>query len=202
MAFSPGTGQKTNFLASLRRTMQYGWWGAVDEATQFGQPPTLLNGEFITQINPANTGVINLLGADVNGQLAFPAQVSIALTSAQILALNATPVALIAAPGAGFAIVLNSIIISMTRTATAYAAGSTVAPVYHGATTPLVAAAFPIALFTTGGAGIETRLATPVAASTLAATANTGVDLIATGSAFTTGTGTAKVYVSYTIVAL
>src|SRR5690349_7511980 len=47
----------------------------------------------------------------------------VSLTSAQILALNSTPVTLIPAPGAGLVISVEEIVFTMARTATAYAAG-------------------------------------------------------------------------------
>lgn len=68
MSFSPAK-QKTNFMASLRRTMQYGWFGDISEATQFAQPPTILNGEFVTAINAANTGVVNIVGVNSSDEV-------------------------------------------------------------------------------------------------------------------------------------
>lgn len=197
MSFSPN-GKDRNFMASLRRTVDYGWFGD-NAAFQFGQAPTLMPGEFVTQINPTNTGVVNLLGADANGQSVTPMQVSIPITSAQILTLFSAPVSLVAAPGAGFALVVDQLVIEMNRTSTAYTGGGAVGPVYHGSTTA-VTAVMAAADVTTGGAGQIIRALGNNIAGGPAVLVNTGIDLAAATANFAAGTGTMKVFISYSIV--
>jgi hypothetical protein len=96
--------------------------------------------------------------------------IQVALSSAQILALSATPVSLIPAPGAGEIVIVDSILFKMVRTATAYANG--------GAAYAHVA-------------GIEASI-TPVA--------NAAVIVTNATAPFITGTGTAQVSVRYRIV--
>lgn len=202
MSFNPATGQKMNYMGSLRRTMQFAWWGEA-AALQFGQPPTLLNGEFITQVNPTNTGVISLLGADANGQPVTPLQTGITITSAQILTLNTAPVTIIPAPAAGQAIALNNLVIEMIRTATAYTGGGTVGPVYAGITGTYLTNQMAAADVTTAGAATVPRLLVPLdTAGGVLLAAATAVQLFAATANFAAGTGTMKVYAQYSIVTL
>lgn len=202
MSFSPN-GKDRNFMASMRRTVTYGWFGD-NSALQFGQPPTLMPGEFVTQINPTNTGVLNLLGADALGQAVTPMQTGIAITSAQILTLNTVPVTIIPAPAAGQAIVLDKLVIEMVRTATAYTGGGVVGPIYAGTVgTSLTANTMAAADVTTGGAGTVTRLLVASAvAGGLGITSATAVQLYAATANFAAGTGTMKVFAQYSIVTL
>lgn len=198
MSFRPG--KDTNGIASLRRTMQYGWWGE-NAALQFAQPPTLLSGEFVTQINPTNTGVVNLIGSDANGFTVTPLQNSITLSAAQIIAMNGTPVTLIPAPGAGFAIAVDSVVIEVNRTATAFTGGGPVNIVYHGSATAIVAPMLA-ANVTTGGAGQVILSLANNLTNGATVLANTAVDITNGTAAFAAGTGTAKVFLKYSIVTL
>lgn len=200
MSFSPG--KDRNMMAASRRPMAYGWFGD-NSAFQFAQPPTLMPGEYITQINPTNTGVLNLLGADALGQIVTPLQTGIAITSAQILTLNTVPVTIIPAPAAGQAIALEALVIEMVRTATAYTGGGTVGPVYAGITGTYLTNQMAAADVTTAGAATVVRLlaANDTAGGVLVASA-TAVQLFAATANFAAGTGTMKVYAKYSIVTL
>jgi hypothetical protein len=199
MSYSPG--KDRNFIASLKRTMDKLWWG-IDVSGR-AQAPDILSGEYILSGNNAQGGTVGLIGSDANDQVVFPLQTSIAITSAQILALNTTPVQLIPAPGAGFAIALEALVLEMTRTSTQYTGGGAVGPVYAGATGTFLTANQMAAADVTGTAGSVTRLlgmGSPSGGVSL--TANTAVQLFAGTGNFAAGTGTMKAFVVYSIVTL
>jgi hypothetical protein len=185
--------------------MQYGWFGNTGESTQFGQPPTILNGEFVTAINAANTGVVNIIGVDANNNVVFAdgstlSAATVSLTAANIIAMNGAPVSILAAPGAGKAIVVKQILFEMTRTSTAFTGGGTVEFDYHGSSiahTGTIAAAV-----VTGGAGSQNVVLGNASATALTVPANLGIDITNGSTAFAAGTGTAKVQIWYSIVTL
>jgi len=119
---------------------------------------------------------------------------SIPLSSAQILALNATPVTLVAAPGAGKTIIVQDVLFTMTTTATAYASGGNVTFQYSGgnAVTNNVASTVVTAA---AGTSYTVRQAIDVTAAV-----NTALTVTNATGAFTTGTGTALINVCYRIV--
>lgn len=126
--------------------------------------------------------------------------VSFAISSANILAMFGTPVNLIAAPPAGYAIVVNNVLFTMTRTATAYANGGVVSFVYTGGAVAVATGTVPAATIT-GAAGTALTQLGPatVATGTVVPTA-TGVDITNATAAFITGTGTAVARISYSVV--
>lgn len=122
----------------------------------------------------------------------------VSLTSAQILALNATPVSLVAAPGTGKAIIVRGITLKMVTTATAYANGGALEFRYTNASGAKVSADIAAAVVTAGAgtsytsvAGVTTSL-TPVV--------NSAIVIDNATAPFITGTGTAVVTVSYDVV--
>lgn len=124
--------------------------------------------------------------------------VQVTLTSANILAMSATPVSLIAAPGAGKIIMVESILLKFVATATAYANGGAVEFRYTNASGAKVSADIAAAVITAGAgtsytsvAGVTTSL-TPVANAALVITNAT--------AAFITGTGAGVVTIIYRIV--
>ena len=195
--FSPG--KDRNFIAALKRTMDSAWYGA--DVSNRAQPPTILNGEYVTAVNAAGTGVVNLIGADAKGQTVFATDVAIPITSAQILTLNSAPVQLVPAPGAGKAIVVRELIIEMNRTATAYTGGGAVGPTYRGAATAVTAVMAAADLTTAGAAQVVRALANNIAGGP-AVVANAAIDLFAASADFAAGTGTMKVFVLYSILTL
>lgn len=198
--FTP-TGDR-NVFAAMKRVADAAWFGA--DTSRRAQIPNVLSGEYLTSVNKAASGTVALVGTDANDQVIYPLQSAIALSAAQIITLNTVPVTIIAAPGAGLSIVLEQVVIEMNRTATAFTGGGVVGPVYAGATgTLLTANSMAAADVTTGGAGQVTRLlsAGAPAGGTLI-TANTAVQLFAGTANFATGTGTMKVFVTYSLLTL
>jgi hypothetical protein len=124
------------------------------------------------------------------------------VTSANILAMFTTPVAILAAPGAGKAIVVDTILFEMTTTATAYASGGAVSFVYHGGSVASHSGTIPASVVTAGAGTSNTQLGSPTAANGTTVPANTGIDITNATGAFTTGTGTAKVQIWYSVVTL
>lgn len=124
-----------------------------------------------------------------------------AVTSANILAMNATPVNLIVAPPAGYAVIVNNILTVMTRTATAYANGGAVSFVYTGGAVAVHASSMPAATVTTGGAGVAlTQMGPAVATNGSVVPTATGVDITNATAAFITGTGTMRVFFNYSVI--
>lgn len=191
-----------NFIAAMKRTVDKLWFGA--DVSARAQMPLALSGEPIISGNAALSGTVALIGSDAKDQVAFPLQVGIALTAAQIITLNTVPVTLVAAPGAGQALVLEGIILEINRTATAFTGGGAVGPVYAGATgTFLTANQVAASDVTTGGAGQVNRFLTPASsAGGLSIPANTAIQLFAGTANFAAGTGTMKAFVTYSVVTL
>lgn len=135
---------------------------------------------------------VNTGTAVAGAQTGLVAQVS--LSSAQILALNATPITLVAAPGSGKAIVVEQIIFKMVTTATAYVSGGNVTFQYSGgnAVTNVI-----VAGVVTAGAGTSYTIREGI---DVTAAANTAVTITNATGAFTTGTGTAVVTIKYSII--
>lgn len=123
----------------------------------------------------------------------------VALTSAHILALNATPIELVAAPGAGKIISVEEIVLKMVRSATAYANGGALEFRYTNASGAKVTADIAAAVVTTGGAGTEYNIVRGVVTS-LTPVANAAIVADNATAAFITGTGTAVVTIKYRIV--
>lgn len=200
MAYTP-KGDR-NFIAAMKRVTDRLWFGS--DVSARAQAPLALSGEYLLSGNNALNGTVGLIGSDANDQVAYPMQAGITLTAAQIITLNTAPVTIVPAPGAGLSVVLEGIIIEMNRTATAFTGGGAVGPVYAGATgTFLTANQMAASDVTTGGAGQVTRYLTPASpAGGLAITPNTAIQLFAATANFAAGTGTAKVFVTYSVVTL
>lgn len=137
------------------------------------------------------------------GSLVLPANVlttkQVSLTFAQILALNATPVELVAAPGAGKVISVEEILFKMVRTGTAYANGGALEFRYTNASGAKVTADIAATVVTTGGAGTEYNIVRGVVTS-LTPVANAAIVVDNATAAFITGTGTAVVTIKYRVV--
>ena len=137
--------------------------------------------------------------AQTDPQLAQYAVVS--LNSTALLGLHTTPFSILAAPGTGFTYVVDNIVFEMNATSTAYAAGGAVTFVYHGGSTVVHTGSVAASIITaTGPTTTFTQLGPAVVAGGTTLATNTGIDATCATS-FTTGTGTAKVYIAYTIMA-
>lgn len=122
--------------------------------------------------------------------------ITVPLTSANLLAMNGAPVTVIPAPGAGKVIIIENVLFTMTRTATAYANGGTI--VLNYATGPVAAInTIAASVLTTAGAAVTQTVRDGIDA---AAVANDAI-VITNGSApFITGTGTASLNIKYRVV--
>lgn len=127
-------------------------------------------------------------------------QAKIALSSAEILALNATPKTLIPAPGTGKVIVVRGITLKMVTTATQYANGGALEFRYTNASGAKVTADIAAAVVTaaagtsyTSVAGVTTSLTNVV---------NSLISLNNATAAFITGTGTGVIGISFEILEL
>jgi hypothetical protein len=128
---------------------------------------------------------------------------TLALSAANIIAMYATPVAIVAAVP-GKAIVIDSMSFDITRTSTAFSGGGVVAVQYDStangagtATTATIAATV-----VTGAAGRTITARIPVVQSDIATASITGIGLYISNAtaAFAAGTGTASVKIAYHLV--
>lgn len=194
--------KERNFIAALKRPMDALWFGA--DVSNRAQAPNVLSGEYLLSGNKATSGTVGLIGSDANDQVGYPLQTGISLTAAQIITLNTVPVTLVPAPGVGLSLVIETLVLEMNRTATAFTGGGVIGPVYAGATgTFLTSNQMAASDVTTGGAGQVTRLlAAGVPAGGVLISPNTALQLFAATANFAAGTGTMKAYVTYSIITL
>lgn len=124
--------------------------------------------------------------------------VNVAVSSANFLALNGTPLPLIKAPGVGRVALVSSILFQMTRTGTAYANGGALEFRYTNGSGAKVSADIAAAVVTTGGAGVEYSHVAGIEAA-ITPVANAAIVLVAASADFITGTGTGKLSIGYRI---
>lgn len=124
----------------------------------------------------------------------------VSISSAQILQAFTTPVEIIPAPGAGKIIIVDDILFKYTHVSTSYVNNSTSAFKYGG-TSITFTATIPAAIFT--GSANASRLMKDSATSFVTDTCeNTSIVWYVNIENFTTGNGTAKIYIKYRIVTL
>ena len=126
-------------------------------------------------------------------------QATVQLSAANIIGMNATPVELVAAPGAGKALVFLGLVANVTRTATGFTGGGAVSAKYAGGADVMATIA---ATVITGAAGQTVTARTPADLSDLAIAAIEDKALVLTNAdaPFADGTGTAEVTVLYTTI--
>lgn len=129
---------------------------------------------------------------------------TVSLSAGNLVAMFTTPVSILAAPGAGYAILIDQWLFEMMRTGTAFTGGGTVNLRYHTTTSSIPhAGTVASSVVTTGGAGTSLIALGPnVGANGLVIPSNEGVDITNATAAFAAGTGTAKVFVRYRIIQL
>jgi hypothetical protein len=127
----------------------------------------------------------------------------VALTAANLIAMYAAPIEVVAAVP-GFNIIVDAVEFDITRTSTAFTGGGVVAVQYNStangggtATTATIAATV-----VTGAAGRTVTARIPVVQSDIATASITGIGLYISNAtaAFAAGTGTATVTVRYHLV--
>lgn len=157
------------------------------------------NSRILGQYSSANYTSDGVTGWFETCPIGVAAEVRVSLSSAQILALSATPVTLIPAPGAGKIIIVESIALQMTTTSTQYANGGALEFRYTNASGAKVSADIAAAVVTaaagtsyTSVAGVTTSLTNVV---------NSPVVVNNATAAFITGTGTGIFNIKYRVVA-
>lgn len=124
------------------------------------------------------------------------------LTAANIIAMNGTPITILAAPGTGKALIPALIMFEMTTTSTAFTGGGAVEFYYHGTTTNVVTGTIPASVVTAAAGTSYTLLGPAAATNGTTVLANTGIDITNATAAFAAGTGTAKIEILYNLISL
>lgn len=127
-------------------------------------------------------------------------EAEVALSSAQILALNATPVELVPAPGSGKVVIVRGITLKMVATATAYANGGALEFRYTNASGAKVTADIAAAVVTAGAGTSYTSVAGVT--TSLTNVVNSPIVVNNATAPFITGTGTAVVGISFEVLEL
>jgi hypothetical protein len=135
---------------------------------------------------------------DIQG---YPQSVEVSLSAANLIAMYATPVLLVPAVS-NKAIIVDSVEFVITRTATAFTGGGVVSVQYantaNGAGTSVQASTIAATVVTAGaGTTYSTRPPTTLSDVATASIQNIGLYISNQTAAFATGTGTAKVRVTY-----
>ena len=151
----------------------------------------------------AQNAVVTLMGVTV--VVVDPSLVTqvatVAVTSAQLKAMRATPVTIVAAPGAGKAIVDVRIHLQFKNGTTQYTLGGPVTFPYHGTAVLAHDAADAVAAATINAAAASNNMLAPISAGIKVPT-GLGIDMTAGVAEFATGNGTAIVTVWYRVVTL
>lgn len=153
------------------------------------------NSNVVLDVGPGKSVIVD---GTVTQNSVVKNSVQVALTAAQIIAMGTTPVSLIAAPGAGKAIIVDDITFKMVTTATAFTGGGAVEFRYTDASGAKVSADVAAAVVT-AGAGTSFTNVRGIEAS-LTAVANAAIVVRNPTAAFAAGTGTAVVSIDYHIV--
>jgi len=129
---------------------------------------------------------------------------TVSVTSADLLAINTTPLEIIPAPGVGKVISLESIVYSFTYNSVAYTGGNTLFPVWSGNTTNIFGdegnAAIANAIITATSSSVNRRSFSSGSVST-PMLSNTAIKLYSSGN-FATGNSTMKLFITYKIITL
>lgn len=166
------------------------------------------------QLQPVNGAPTDLFDVDQAGNISVLSglsqlsrqQARIPLTAAQLIAMYAAPVKLIAAPAANQALVVLSVEFEMTTTATAFTGGGIVLVQYgntaDGAGTAVHAGSIPATVITAAAGTSITGLWAASGANGLTIPAATGLYISCQTAPFAAGTGAAVVLVEYRVLTL
>lgn len=124
----------------------------------------------------------------------------VVLSAANIIAMNGAAVTIIAAPLAGLALIVESILFAMLPTATQFTGGGVVTFQYAGGAV-VHASSIPASVVTSASAS-NTYLAPNTQANGVTVLSATAITITNATAAFATGTGTAKVFIRYRTVVL
>lgn len=124
--------------------------------------------------------------------------VQVPLTAAQIIAMGTTPIALIAAPGAGKIIIVEAILFKAVRTSTAFTGGGAVEFRYTDASGQKISADVAAAMIT-GAAGTAYAHVAGIEAS-ITPVANAAIVITNATAAFAAGTGAVNISIKYRVV--
>lgn len=152
-----------------------------------------------TAVGAANTFLTDAAG---NGVLSWTAvsaatTATVSLSSADILALHTTPITLVAAPGSGKVIVVDTVTYSLTA-GVPYVSGGGL-EVYHDGLTNTLVNGTNTAQLNSATSTIWSK--NPNGTVSMGDASNKSVTL-STGTAYITGTGTLKVFVTYKTLTL
>lgn len=120
----------------------------------------------------------------------------VSLSAANIIAMNGTPVEIVAAPGSGKYLSVSKIIFEITRTATAFTGGGVTTFQYSGGAV-VHASSIPASVITGGAGRVITELNVNTQANGVTIPENTKLTITNGTGAFAAGTGTAKVKIWY-----
>jgi len=145
---------------------------------------------------PTADGVTNAMLSD---NVAHTIQVD--LSAADIIGMNATPVEIIASPGAGKALIVDEIVFVMTRTSTAFTGGGAVSFRYVTTTTSVPHAGTIASTVVTGAAGEQLLMLGPnVGTNGVTIPEDEAIEITNATAAFAAGTGTAKVHIRFRVL--
>lgn len=149
----------------------------------------------------AQTALMNL-GLIASGSDYSVQHKTVSLTAANLIAMYAAPVALVAAPGAGKSIVVAKVAFTITRTATAFTGGGAVIVQYaataNGAGTQALDSTLAAATVTgAAGSALSFRNGAVISNAASTVTQNVGLYISNDTAAFAAGTGTATVDIWY-----
>jgi hypothetical protein len=128
--------------------------------------------------------------------------VVVSLAAVQIQGMFAAPITIIPAPGTGKAVIVDEIVAEILTTSTQFASGGVVHFFYHGFSTEIMAQTIAAATVNAAAGTTVLQLEPAQTAGGTVITPAVGVDITNATGAFTTGTGTMKLFIRYRVVSL